>query len=88
MRSALASAFTMWLVLVALDTLATRGAAGRVSQFATDVDHVLARLLDPTVAAIPDHRASASDTAGIAGGITAAAGLAATTPRLPLPSGG
>jgi len=52
------SAFTTWLTLIAVQALAQRESAGRVSQLFADVDRLLERALDPTVPAIPDRRAA------------------------------
>lgn len=56
MRGALAAAFSTWLALVALQAVATRGSAGRISELAGDIDAIVERVLDPTVPAIPDLR--------------------------------
>lgn len=56
MKSALTSAFTTWLALTALAALGTSGASGRVASALSEINDVIERVLDPTVAAIPDRR--------------------------------
>jgi hypothetical protein len=51
--------FTTWLTLIALQTLSTQGASGRVASLFTDVNSLVQRALDPTIPAIPDRRTGA-----------------------------
>ncbi len=63
MKRGLTSAFTTWLALVALQTLATsKSSPKRLASFFEDANSVLERALDPTVPAIPDRRAGAAST--------------------------
>jgi hypothetical protein len=58
--------FTTWLGLIALQTLTTKGASGRVASAFTDLNSVLDRILDPTIPAIPDRRPGAATTTAAA----------------------
>ena len=58
-RGTLRGAFTAWLSLIALHTIATSG-GGRISEAFSDVTSILERVLDPTVPAIPDRSSSAT----------------------------
>lgn len=57
MSRALGSAFTMWLALIALHAVATKG-SGRIAELLGDVNSIVERVLDADVAAIPDLRTS------------------------------
>lgn len=58
MKRGLTAAFTTWLALVALQTLASSSfAPARVKSLFQDVDSIVERALDPSVPAIPDLRA-------------------------------
>ena len=54
MKGTLGWMFTTWLALIALQTLSTQGASGRVSSLFADVNSLVQRALDPNVPAIPD----------------------------------
>jgi hypothetical protein len=56
--------FTTWLALIALQTLSTTGASGRVASLFTDVNSVVQRALDPAVPAIPDRRTTTTTVTG------------------------
>lgn len=63
MKRGLAGAFTTWLALVALQTLATsKSAPSRIRELFQDANAVIERVLDPTVPAIPDRREGAAPT--------------------------
>ena len=60
MKGTLGWMFTTWLALIALQTLSTQCASGRVSSLFADVNSLVQRALDPNVPAIPDRTAAAS----------------------------
>lgn len=82
MKSTLTWAFTTWLGLVALQAVVSRGGSGRISQAFSDLDALLERVLDPTVAAIPDRRAGATTRP-----VTTTDTDTTTIPRLPAAAG-
>lgn len=45
---------TAWLALIALQAVSTKGSSGRIASLMTDVNRLVARVLDPNVPAIPD----------------------------------
>lgn len=62
MKGTLGWMFTTWLALIALQTLSTPGASGRVASLFGDIDSLVQRALDPNVPAIPDRRTGATST--------------------------
>ena len=62
MKGTLGWMFTTWLALIALQTLTTQGASGRIGSLFGDVNSLVQRALDPTVPAIPDRRTGAAST--------------------------
>lgn len=91
MKGTLGWMFTTWLALIALQTLSTTGASGRVASLFTDVNSLVQRALDPTVPAIPDRRTTTTTAAAATptpATVTAAPGMpAASAPfqsRFPL----
>lgn len=58
MRGLASTMFVTWLGLIALQTLSTSGASGRVAEAFRDVNTIVNHALDPTVPAIPDLRVS------------------------------
>lgn len=91
MRGTAGWMFTTWLSLVALQALSSRAAPGRVGQLFKDADALLARVLDPTVPAIPDLAAAKAAAAGAPPAPSSTTGAPSdpttTTPRLPLFAG-
>jgi hypothetical protein len=64
---------TAWLGLIVLQTVGTTG-SGQVAGAFADVNRLVKRALDPSVAAIPDRRAGAPGAGGsVASGAAAAA---------------
>ena len=88
MKGTLGWMFTTWLTLIALQTLSTPGASGRVASLLNDVNGLVQRALDPTIPAIPDRRTGASAPASTTGAAaptpsTQAPYAPGMTPRLP-----
>ena len=85
MKGTLGWAFSAWLALIALQTLSTNGASGRVSGAFTELSALVDRVLDPSIPAIPDRRTVKPAAAAAQ---PAAAAAQPATPRLPPASSG
>lgn len=92
-RGAVRGVAAGFLGLVALHAVGQKGGSGRVADAFGDVAGLIERVLDPSVAAIPDRRAGAKQNeaaAGVAAG-KAKGGAAGSisdriTDRLPIPA--